>query len=277
MSGRELWIDRKGALLRCAVVESGKLVAFEVSHADHVIEAGALFIAKIARVDKTLALAEVDLGEGQSGTITFGKTVPEVGTLFIAEWVSPARGDKPAVMKRLPGRAEGAPRLLSNGADAIERALLCNPKTIKVTTRELQKRLGDAELYIEKTPLFELMDIEGQIATITSREVALKGGNLVFDRTEACHVIDVNGAANALVLNRAALKAIAVQIRLRNLGGMILVDLIGDGRRIPQDLVEEFRRAVADDPCRVDVYGTTRLGFLEFTRARRGYELASLL
>jgi len=129
--------------------------------------------------------------------------------------------------------------------------------------------------------LYERHDLEGQIAALTRPQVALSGGaGLVIERTEALIAVDVNGGerGNALAVNLEAAGEIARQLRLRNLGGIVVVDFLsmpkrGDGER----LLAALTAAVRDDPVQTEVYGLSRLGLVELTRARRGPALTELL
>lgn len=130
-------------------------------------------------------------------------------------------------------------------------------------------------------PLFERFDLDGEIAGLAERVVPLRGGgSIVIDRTEAMTVVDVNGGerANPLATNLEAARQVARQLRLRNLGGIVVVDFIdmrGPGDR--ERLLAELTDAVAGDPVAVEVYGMTRLGLIEMTRARRGPPVPDLL
>ena len=102
----------------------------------------------------------------------------------------------------------------------------------------------------------------------------------MIERTEAMTVIDVNAGerGNALAVNLEAVPEIARQVRLRNVGGIIVIDFItmtgrGDGER----LLDALAAAVADDPAQTEVYGLSKLGLVEMTRARRGPTLADVL
>ena len=129
--------------------------------------------------------------------------------------------------------------------------------------------------------LFERHDLEGQIAALRRPQVPLLGGaGLVIERTEALIAIDVNGGerGNPLAVNLEAAGEIARQLRLRNLGGIIVVDFLsmtkrGEGER----LLAALTAAVRDDPVQTEVYGISRLGLIEMTRARRGPALTELM
>lgn len=129
--------------------------------------------------------------------------------------------------------------------------------------------------------LFDQGDLDGAIAALIGRRVALgQGGSLVIDRTEALTVIDVNGGerGNPLATNLDACVEIARQLRLRNVGGIIVVDFVNMARAGDREaVIQRLSAAVADDAVATHVYGMSRLGLVEVTRARRGPSLADLL
>lgn len=133
--------------------------------------------------------------------------------------------------------------------------------------------------YAAKEPLFEAFGLQQEIERATSRTVPLPfGGYLVWDYTEAMTVVDVNSGRfaadreqenNALRINVEAAREVARQIRLRDIGGMIVVDCIDmmneqNRRRV----VEEIYRATRADRAQVTVYPITQLGLLQITRKR---------
>jgi len=149
---------------------------------------------------------------------------------------------------------------------------------------ELKDRLV---LYKGQTPLFEEFGIEEQIEAALAPVIEMPGGaTLVIEETEALVAIDVNmggsggrlpSQAAVLETNRAAARAAARQIRLRNIGGLIVVDFISmknKGNR--RTVVEAMRRAMRGDPVRHDVLGMTPAGLVEITRQRVGRPLAAL-
>lgn len=282
----ELWADRQNPRSRVAVVDGHKLVALEVDNDRMMPRAGARYVAKVARFNPTLGIADLDLGSGQTAFLNLKRKPIEQGKLVTVEWVAPAIGEKQAVVKLLNTTpADGEPRLLQDGPDAYERALKYGAvKHARISTPLQQKRLAElgleAELHTGKPDLFELIDLNTQIDDLRQRVVELPGGgSLVFDRTEVGHVIDVNSgtATNLPELNRVALNEVARQIRLRNLSGIILIDVVGERKRNPATLLDVLTAAVKRDTCQVDVYGMTKLGLVECTRVRRGYELSGLL
>jgi ribonuclease G len=144
------------------------------------------------------------------------------------------------------------------------------------------------ELYRGERPIFDLFGIEDEIVRALARKVELKsGGTLVIDQTEAMTTIDVNtggfvGARNfedtVFKTNLEAAGAIARQLRLRNLGGMVIVDFIDMTREEHQQAVlAEFRKQLARDRTRTTVSGFSQLGLVELTRKRTRESLAHML
>ncbi|HYR34458.1 MAG TPA: ribonuclease G [Burkholderiales bacterium] len=144
------------------------------------------------------------------------------------------------------------------------------------------------EHYTGERPLFELYNVEEEIEKALSRRVDLKsGGYLIIDQTEAMTTIDVNtggfvGSRNfddtIFKTNLEAAQAIARQLRLRNLGGIIALDFIDmQGEQHRNAVLEEFKRALARDRTRVTVNGFTALGLVEMTRKRTRESLAHVL
>lgn len=278
----ELWADQQGPLTRVALVQNGRLAGFEVDHTDCQPLHGARFVGKTMRVTPNFGGAELDLGAGQTAFLNTKRDPLQVGELVAVEWIAPPIGDKLALVRRLPDvTADGAPRLLQAGPDAIERAMAFKPVRAQVSHDALRLKLAPyglkAEVHKGEPPLFELIDLETQIENLSEKRVAFDGGYLIIEHTEAACIIDVNGAGNPAELNRLALIEVARQIRLRNLGGIILIDLVGDRRNIGKAILDQFRNAVQEDACPVNIYGITNLGLIECTRERRGWELKRLL
>jgi ribonuclease G len=142
--------------------------------------------------------------------------------------------------------------------------------------------------YTGERPLFDLHNVEEEIQKALARRVELKsGGYLIMDQTEAMTTIDVNtggfvGARNfddtIFKTNLEAAQSIARQLRLRNLGGIIIVDFIDMENPEHRNMVlEEFRKALARDHTKMTVNGFTALGLVEMTRKRTRESLAHLL
>jgi ribonuclease G len=144
------------------------------------------------------------------------------------------------------------------------------------------------EHYVGERPLFDLYNVEPEIEKALSRRVELKsGGYLIVDQTEAMTTIDVNtggfvGSRNfddtVFKTNLEAAHAIARQLRLRNLGGIIVLDFIDmESEEHRTSVLEELRRALARDRTRMTVNGFTALGLVEMTRKRTRESLAHVL
>ncbi len=173
-------------------------------------------------------------------------------------------------------------------------------QTIRIDSREQHQVLRDfaqtfmpdlvekVVLYTGERPVFDLHQIDEEIARALGRRVDLKsGGYLIIDQTEALTTIDVNtggfvGARNfedtIFKTNLESAQAIARQLRLRNLGGIVVVDFIDMVRQEHRDAVlDELRKQLARDRVKTTVNGFSALGLLEMTRKRTRESLAHQL
>jgi ribonuclease G len=176
--------------------------------------------------------------------------------------------------------------------DDIERILIDS----RETHQKLQAFAQDYMLnvverlqhYSGERPLFDLYGIEDEIERALARRVPLKsGGYLIIDQTEALTTIDVNTGGfvggrsfddTIFKTNLEAAHVIARQLRLRNLGGIIIVDFIDMENDTHRDSVlTEFKKALSVDRTRVTVNGFTSLGLVEMTRKRTRESLAHTL
>ncbi|HEY5632148.1 MAG TPA: ribonuclease G [Burkholderiaceae bacterium] len=142
--------------------------------------------------------------------------------------------------------------------------------------------------YSGERPLFELHGVEDEIARALARRVDLKsGGYLIIDQTEALTTIDVNTGGyvggrsfddTIFRTNLEAAHVIARQLRVRNLGGIIVVDFIDmASAEHRESVLQELRKALARDRTRTSVNGFTALGLVELTRKRTRESLAHVL
>jgi ribonuclease G len=142
-----------------------------------------------------------------------------------------------------------------------------------------EKLLGNIELYEGTEPIFDAYGIEFDISRALGRKVWLKsGGYIVIDQTEAMTVIDVNTGKfvgkeeledTILKTNLEAVKEIAYQIRLRNLGGIIIVDFIDMERYENRDRVfVAFVEAMKKDRAKNTISHISELGLIQMTRKR---------
>ncbi len=140
------------------------------------------------------------------------------------------------------------------------------------------KLVNKVELYKGSTPIFEIMGIEKELARTHKRTLSLAGGgDIVIDRTEALTVIDVNSGRsmeteqelNAIKTNLEAAHEIAKQIRLRDIGGIIVIDFIdmqheSNRNKLFNDMKWEIKR----DRAKTIAYPLTQLGLMQITRQR---------
>jgi len=143
----------------------------------------------------------------------------------------------------------------------------------------MPQNLDKIKLYQESVPLFTRFQIETQIETAFQREVRLpSGGAIVIDHTEALVSIDINSARatkggdieeTALNTNREAAEEIARQLRLRDSGGLIVIDFIDMlSNRNQRDVENTLKEALKMDRARVQVGRISRFGLLEMSRQR---------
>ncbi len=172
--------------------------------------------------------------------------------------------------------------------------------SIRVDSKDTYERMKEfAELYVAKAvkplyhyqgerPIFDFYNIEKEFVLALSRKVDLKsGGYLIFDQTEALTTVDVNTGSfvngknlsdTIFKTNLEAAQCIARQLRLRNLGGIIIIDFIDmDEDEQREKVLDELKKAVSVDRARTGVNGFTPLGLVEMTRKRTRESLAHLL
>lgn len=138
---------------------------------------------------------------------------------------------------------------------------------------------GKLQHYTSKEPLFDAFSLQREIDNIFSKKVSLpSGGYIIFDHTEAMLVVDVNtGRAtfdsdqenNAVKTNIEAAREIARQLRLRDVGGMIVVDFIDmSDEKNKAKIVSEIKKEFYKDRAKTVIYPLTQLGLLQITRQR---------
>lgn len=188
-----------------------------------------------------------------------------------------------------------APACLYHEPDLVERvvrdSLTEEVDRIVIDSRETYERIKDmtsrisrrvknrVKLYDGAVPIFEHFDIERQLENAFSRRVWLKsGGYLVFDETEALVAIDVNTGRHKggktqeesiLQVNTEAAVEVARQLRLRNIGGLVVIDFIDMKSRKNQTAVyKTLKEGLANDKARTNVLPVSQLGLVEMTRQR---------
>jgi ribonuclease G len=171
---------------------------------------------------------------------------------------------------------------------------------IRVDSRETYNRLtgfanefvpdmlGRLEYYPGERPIFDLYSVEDEIQKALERKVQLKsGGYLIIDQTEAMTTIDVNTGAyvghrnleeTIFKTNLEAAQAISRQLRLRNLGGIIIIDFIDMGTaEHRQQVLRALERALAKDHAKSHITEVSNLGLVEMTRKRTRESLGHIL
>ena len=141
-------------------------------------------------------------------------------------------------------------------------------------------KLGLLKLHNNKIKIFEQLGVEKQLKTLFGKTVSVPGGGyLVIEHTEALHVIDVNSGsksnqendqeATALMINLLAAKEVARQLRLRDMGGIIVVDFIDmkapESRKRVEDAVRDVMKT---DRAKFTILPITKFGLLQITRQR---------
>jgi len=122
--------------------------------------------------------------------------------------------------------------------------------------------------------LFDFHDLLDQVDMLFEPYILMNGGgNIIIQDTAALTAIDINRGGDTrgnLAINLDALNEIGRQIRLRNLGGIIVIDFLKMNKKIEKDtLLAAFEGIIAEDPCTVQLHGLTNLGLVELTRQRR--------
>jgi ribonuclease G len=196
------------------------------------------------------------------------------------------------------------PSLLHQDLSLLQRVLRDmtseDTQTIRIDSREqfeallkfgleyMPQAAGKLQHSKGERPIFDLYSVDEEIAKALGRRVELKsGGYLVVDQTEALTTVDVNtggfvGARNfddtIFKTNLEAAQAIARQLRLRNLGGIIIVDFIDMQREDHRDAVlAEFRKQLGRDRVKTMAGNFSQLGLVEMTRKRTRESLAHML
>ena len=199
------------------------------------------------------------------------------------------------------------PALLFEESDLIKRVVtLCVDKKIdrlliddhftyqrckKLYQKYMKEHPLKIELYRDKVPVFERFNVEKEIDRALKRKIWLgSGGYLFFDRTEAMHTIDVNSGRSSIHssgsdveetlvrINLEAAEEIARQLRLRNIGGLIICDFIDmKMRKNQRRVLEKLKDCMKDDTAKCTILGMSEFGLIEMTRQRSRESLAQTI
>ena len=148
--------------------------------------------------------------------------------------------------------------------------------------------LGRVQLYQEKAPIFDVYGIEVDINRALDKKIWLRcGGYIIIEATEALTVVDVNTGRyvgkndleeTIFKTNMEAVKEIAYQLRLRNIGGIIIVDFIDmESESHRDELVRSLKEAVKKDKSRVNILKVSEFGLVQMTRKRSSESLFNAL
>lgn len=207
--------------------------------------------------------------------------------------------------RRIQGRAAKAasPALLHSdfdmlqrvirdtSADDIDKIVVANEEDYEEVSdicEAIAPGLRDELILRESKDLFLDYDIYAQMERALHRKIWLKsGGYIIIDQTEALTAIDVNTgkyigesdlSATVFKTNMEAVAEIIRQLRLRNIGGIIIIDFIDmDDPEDKQRLLDELKERVKEDRVRITVMGMTQLGLVEMTRKKVGHDLSSVI
>ncbi|WHZ11777.1 MAG: Ribonuclease G [Burkholderiaceae bacterium] len=299
-------IGRKGARLSTQVSIAGRLLVF-LPQDDHIGISQKIPAAQreaLRRRLQTLNAGESadQGGKAQTGGFILRTNGEDASDAELADDIAYLR----KTWARIREAAQTRPptSLLHEDLSLLERVLRdiagAETQTIRIDSNEQYQKLkafgqefmpASAEklqLYKGERPIFDLFGVDEEIAKALGRRVDLKsGGYLIIDQTEALTTVDVNtggfvGARNfddtVFKTNLEATWAIARQLRLRNLGGIIVVDFIDMVREEHRDTVlAELRKQLARDRVKAMAGGFSQLGLVEMTRKRTRESLAHML
>ena len=191
----------------------------------------------------------------------------------------------------IPGERDPIARALRDHGATLDEVILDDRMMARALQDEMD-RLGEkirVRWHNGSMPAFDIDDVAGQIDTALADRIALESGvEVLFEPGETLCAIDVDSAAaggrqgraprRPIDINLEAAPAIAQQLRLRNIAGAVVVDFVTMRSTYDRDKVQAaLAEALADDPVPTQLYGFTRLGHFELTRARRGATLKAQL
>lgn len=295
--------------MRLALMAGERLVELHIDRPGRGHRQGDVFVGRVSRVVAALDACFVDLGEGVAGFLKAGEADTGDGGGAISKLVqegqklavaikAEARDEKGPVLTRRfddrDGRLAAAamratpPRLISRArmllarlADDYPDARVIADSPAELAALRRRARSGEAVLH-QGGALFETAGVEEQIERALAPRVTLpSGAALLFEPVRTLTAVDVDSARaseaahDPTAINLEAAPVLAAQLRLRNLGGLIVVDFLNSGsEEAGRRLVARLRDSFRDDPAEVVVDGPSRFGVVEIARQRRGPTLA---
>ena len=293
-------IGSKGARLSTQVSIAGRLLVF-LPQDEHVGVSQKIPAAQRDELRRRLQ-ALVEVPGGSAGGFILRTNAEDATDAELAEDIAYLR--KAWTRIKVAAQKLPAPSLLHQDLDLLQRVLRDlvteEIQTIRIDSREQCEKLHafgrefmpaaaeKLQHYKGERPIFDLYAIDEELTRALGRRVDLKsGGYLIVDQTEALTTVDVNtggfvGARNfddtIFRTNLEAAGAIARQLRLRNLGGIVIVDFIDMTREEHRSAVlAELRKQLARDRVKTTAGGFSQLGLVEMTRKRTRESLAHLL
>jgi len=294
-------IGSKGARLSTQISIAGRLLVF-LPQDDHIGISQKIAPAERDALRARLQALAGDKASGGGGGFILRTNGEDASDAELAEDIAYLRKTWSCIRQAALERPAGS--LLHQDLNLLQRVLRDlageHTQSIRIDSQEqfgLLHAFGQAfmpaavpklQLYKGERPIFDLFAIDDEIALALGRRVQLKsGGYLIVDQTEALTTIDVNtggyvGARNfddtIFKTNLEAAGAIARQLRLRNLGGIVIADFIDMVREDHRAAVlVEFRKHLARDRVKTMVGGFSQLGLVEMTRKRTRESLAHIL
>jgi ribonuclease G len=294
-------IGTKGARLSTQISIAGRLLVF-LPQDDHIGVSQKIPPSQRDDLRTRLQALVGDVSNGGGGGFILRTNGEDATDTELAEDIAYLRKTWARIKSaatRLP-----ATSLLHQDLDLLRRVLRDlvgeQTQTIRLDSREqfealqvfgrefMPAAVGKLQHYKGERPIFDLFSIDDEVAKALGKRVELKsGGYLIVDQTEALTTVDVNtggyvGARNfddtIFKTNLEATQAIARQLRLRNLGGIIIVDFIDMVREDHRDMVlAEFKKQLARDRVKTTAGGFSALGLVEMTRKRTRESLAHML
>ncbi len=296
---RELIIAAGPGEWRAALTEDGAIVELYVERGDRK-RAGSIHLGRVIRLAKSLDSAFVEIGDNRPGLAprreSRGHDAPglDEGARVLVEIRREALPDKGARLTTRLTRSVADPGLdppaqlhpAPGFARSLALALPGAPNRIvaddPAIVPELRAAFPDAEIDRDTPP-----DLDAEFAAALAPSLGLPGGGAIhIAETRAATMIDVDtgtpetgsAARAALAGNLEAAKAIARHIRLRNLGGGIVVDFVGlEGKDPREQIRQTLANALTADPAKPQCLGWTRLGHVEIVRPYRAPSLAAQL
>jgi Ribonuclease G/E len=303
----ELLISASPGEWRAALLEDGAAVELYVERGDSP-PPGSIFVGRVIRLLPGLGAVLVDIGAERPGFLPLrrGEQVPAEGARAIVQLRREAQLDKGALLSTRIVPSAGLPQPLRTDEDRRDPPAQLYPTANFAGALALRlPMIPDGIITDDVAPVTELraafpdsavahrgsedwpVDLDALFETALSPTLKLPaGGSIHIAETGAAALIDIDTGTpeagsfqrTALAVNLAAAEAIARQLRLRQIGGGVIVDFAAlEGRAARDKVRQALATALAADPAEPQILGWTRLGHLELVRPRRGRALSAAM